>query len=557
MTLPLELFVLPFFAFLCYWPAINGPFLFDDRDAILHNEYVTGGQCRKVARSLWRGLTLWTYALQCIWPKTSRSFHIGNILLHSANGGIFQRIVLALGFDVVTADRGAILYIVLPFAANAVSYITGRAAILSGTFGLLGVWAILAGYPALALIALMWAIYAKEDGVGYAATFAAVMAWSGQWIWLLSLLGVLPYLWTKRDQILSLIRNDGHRNMIRGGLPGNMPQPDHAFTVLVETVLAFPNWIIGLGQSPYHGSGIKIPQIGRMVRSSMLLFVASILFHVVPDFRLPLILLTIGPWMLYVVIPSPDQLIEYRYYGSTAGAALLLTVLLAPANAFVWAGVIGYYASNTAWQSHAWNSGVNFWTAAIYRGRGEKSRAWQELGAEYKNAGKKAEAEVAFRRAIEMNPRLAPAMRNLSWMWVEQGKPAEALAQMKTCVEQCPEHPSAWEEYGYMLEMQHQPGEAEAAYRTAIALGEASPGPFMDIAIPRLGMLLFARQAYDEAAAIFARRVSTIEERWNLGWSLRLAGKIEEAREVMKGMPPEVQMKDNMVMPQQLQQVQA
>ncbi len=161
----------PFFAFLAYWPCVNGPFLFDDRDAILHNPEVVQGKIKPLLKTPFgRGLTLASYAVQSLWPKTSRSFHIVNILLHAVNGGICQRILLTLGFDLVTADRGAILYVVLPFAANTVSYITGRASMLSATFGLLGIWAILAGYPGLSLIALLWAIYAKEDGMGYVFT---------------------------------------------------------------------------------------------------------------------------------------------------------------------------------------------------------------------------------------------------------------------------------------------------------------------------------------------------------------------------------------------------
>lgn len=560
MTIPIEFLMLPFFAFLCYWPCINGPFLFDDRDAILHNESVTSGNWRLVFRSPWRGLTLGTYALQCLWPKTSRSFHIVNVLIHAMNGWIMQRVVLTLGYDLVTSDFAAILYICLPFAANAVSYIAGRAAILSATFGLLGLWAILTGYPALAALALLWAIWAKEDGMAFIGLFAAVHLWLGSpWFWLWIVIPLILIMAPRRKWmpaflysihwkcIRSLIRNDGHRNMMRAGLPGNLTQPDHAWTVFVETLSMFPRWMFGVSQSPYQGSGI--PASGRFARIlSVLAVIMGIeLFFLYPSFQIPLLLVAIGPWMLYMAIPCPDQLIEYRYYSCLAGITLLFTMMLAEAPSLVWAVVIGLMASLTAWQAHAWSSGVQFWTASIYRGRGEKSRSWQELGAEHKNAGRLVEAEAAFRKAIELNPNLAPAMRNLAWMWVQQNKMDDALAMMKNCTHRCPNHPSAWEEYGYMLEINKMFGEAEIAFRRALFLDPSAP-----LAEQRLGLILFAREAYPLAEERFRRRFDaapTLENRWNLMWTLRLSGKMDEAAELRKGLPPDVALNTEMVTP--------
>ena len=102
-----------------------------------------------------------------------------------------------------------------------------------------------------------------------------------------------------------------------------------------------------------------------------------------------------------------------------------------------------------------------------------------------------------------------------------------------------------------MLEMNQERDEAEVSYRKALDIDH-----HCELAANRLGMLYFAREAYPAAAEIFRHAVqlnARQEYRWNLGWSLRQAGRVEEAREAMNGIPREVQMYTDMVMPPQIQ----
>lgn len=564
--MPLEWLLLPLLAILSYLPAINGPFLFDDRDSVLNNAEIQSGNWIK---TLWYGhwtilldrrLTSLTYCLQAIWPKTSRSFHLVNVLLHAANGGLAMMIQRARGEDEVTIWLSGLLFVVGPFAVNAAGFITGRAAMLAASFGMLGVWAILIGHPLWALPLILPAVMAKEDAIVFLALFGVVSFMEGYWFWFV--FPVFPvfalsalsrherhtFLWKRLSS-----QQTGDMAMRRGGLPGSLPRWDHAVTVMVETVIHYPLWALGLKNAPYHGSGFEHPPLWKIAVAVSILAASGMCAFTIQASRLPLLLVWMGPWWIYVAAPVPDQLFEHRYYASAFGWSLLGP--LAGFRFEIWTAILITLASLTVWNANAWRDGVLMWTACLRRGSGEKSRAWQELGAEYKITGHPDKAIPCFQKALELNPRLAPAMRNLAWLAVDQRRMEDAESWLRLCTHQCPDFAPGWEELGRVLSMQKKVDPSDDMHRQALELDGQ-----LDYSHNRLGLKAYRERQWPQAISRFQQALAlaprSIEYRWNLACSLRADGQKEAAREVIQPLPHnetgaiQVQLNDSMIVPE-------
>ncbi len=105
--------------------------------------------------------------------------------------------------------------------------------------------------------------------------------------------------------------------------------------------------------------------------------------------------------------------------------------------------------------------------AWLYHGIGKLLQRWGRLD----------KAEAAYRRAIELEPSLGEAHRQLRILFAQQGRYEEALAAARSVVECNPEDAKLCYELGKLLQRQERLDEAEAAYRRAIelepSLGEA------------------------------------------------------------------------------------
>jgi tetratricopeptide (TPR) repeat protein len=211
--------------------------------------------------------------------------------------------------------------------------------------------------------------------------------------------------------------------------------------------------------------------------------------------------------------------------------------------------IIVFLASMTAWNAFAWRNGIEWWTASIRRGGGEQSRAWQELGTENQVIGKLDVAETCYLQALELNPDLAPARRNMAWMRVRQKRYEEAYTLIKECTERTPLHRHAWEDRGKVAEMAGNTEDSESSFRRAVALE-----PMHWASWNFLGKTLFSRKAYTEAAKCF-RIALTVHKhnsyRWNLAWALRGAGNQKESAEIMKTIPKQIAIDEHFIIPPQ------
>jgi superkiller protein 3 len=87
------------------------------------------------------------------------------------------------------------------------------------------------------------------------------------------------------------------------------------------------------------------------------------------------------------------------------------------------------------------------------------------------NAQKKPDEAIAcFRKAIELDPKLANAYSNLGAVLAQQGKPDEAIACYRKATEVDPKHVNAYSNLGSALANQGKLDDAVAALRKALEL---------------------------------------------------------------------------------------
>ncbi len=140
---------------MCYWPSLDGPFLFDDIPNLEHigdrggldsvdktMEFITSGQ----SGPLGRPLSLASFALNGqTWPTDARPFRITNLIIHLVNGllvFVLARLIFSTTHKLETAEKLALLCVTLwllhPLLVSTTAYIVQRMTQLCSLFTLAG-----------------------------------------------------------------------------------------------------------------------------------------------------------------------------------------------------------------------------------------------------------------------------------------------------------------------------------------------------------------------------------------------------------------------------------
>jgi Flp pilus assembly protein TadD len=140
-------------------------------------------------------------------------------------------------------------------------------------------------------------------------------------------------------------------------------------------------------------------------------------------------------------------------------------------------------------------------------------------------AGAASEALPLLKDLRSDYPSLAGPVINLGIVHAAAGRDAEAEAQFRRALEILPEHPAAWSELGIVLRRQGRLAEADEAYRRALAADPDYPlawrnrGVLLDLYLGRPGEALECYQRYlalvggTEADPQVARWVAELELR--------------------------------------------
>ena len=177
-------FVIILLCLLClgsYANSLNSGFIFDDKALIVSNPFVKSQTLpteifkkdifeHLVGKAsfglMYRPMQVLSYWLDHkVWGLKRFGFHLTNLILHLLNGILIYLILLKLFSDPKVAALASFLFIVHPLHVLVVSYISGRADLLSLLFILLSVFLFLKDLYALSVVSGIFALFSRENSL--------------------------------------------------------------------------------------------------------------------------------------------------------------------------------------------------------------------------------------------------------------------------------------------------------------------------------------------------------------------------------------------------------
>lgn len=151
-----------------------------------------------------------------------------------------------------------------------------------------------------------------------------------------------------------------------------------------------------------------------------------------------------------------------------------------------------------------------------------------EEGKAHQQAGRLADAERAYRLALDMAPGHPEALHLLGLVSYRQNRLPEALGYLNAAVEQQPSSPLYWFNLGVISQKANRPQEAMTAYQKAIALNSRYLEAHINLGnvLRDRGELAQSIKAYRTALTLNPSQADTHN---NLGVALKELGRIDEA----------------------------
>jgi len=132
----------------------------------------------------------------------------------------------------------------------------------------------------------------------------------------------------------------------------------------------------------------------------------------------------------------------------------------------------------------------------------QEPRAWNHLGLAYQTAGRPADAEQAYRRALAFDTNFATARFNLGCLLLEQQQSERALPELAAYTALAADAPMGWLKLGHAQLRANQAAAAERSFARALQLQAHWPE-----ALNGLGLSLAQRRRPAEAWPYFAAAV--------------------------------------------------
>ncbi len=541
-------------------PALwNGFVEWDDPVNLLNNPDYRGlgwPQLRWMFTSVlmghWIPLTWMTFGVDyLLWGMNPVGYHLTNLLLHTANAGVFYLLALRLlglatkGLGATTlrlgAGASALFFAIHPLRAESVAWATERRDVLSGLFFLLTILTYLKATEAegarrrrlLAGSVGFYALAVLSKSIVMTLPFVLILLdiyplrrlggpreWGGS---------AVRKVWGEKVPYLLLALAGGGMALyavwVNKYLTPLEPYPLPARMAMAFYSLWFYFWktLLPLGLSPLHELPARVSPLA-------------------PPFLLSAIavgILTGGLWLLrrrwpaglavwvsYGVILAPvsgipfhsgHQLAHDRYsYLSCLGWALLVgagvcAVLRArasgtvrPSFARLTAGTVAVWfvglAFLTGQQIQVWRDSDTLWRYAV-EFTPDCAVCHGNLGAFLVNQGHGALAIEHFERALALRPDRVKTHGNLGLALVNAGRPSEAVWHLQQVLERYPADVDALNNLSVALIRQGKPDEAIEHLRRAIWLNPAHVGTHTNLgaALANLGNSAEAAEHYRRA----------------------------------------------------------
>jgi len=476
------------------------------------------------ARRLWQSgllpgqeLSNLSFALNCAMNRTlglpdfhTTGFLVFNVLLHAANALLVYRLaerLLARGAGdpqsgPIIPAAAAALFAAHPIHSASVAYILQRRGVLAATFYLLGLlaclrlrsggsWSRRTLWLAAVLASFLLSIKCRNTALTFPFALLAIefclraaderalkraALWLGGGAALASLLCVLFLHGVGQVDFGPLRANRPVVNPVPWGVTEQF---------LTQCRVAAEYWGLLLLPLPGrlsidHDYPISRTVLDRGVLAALGLHVSLLIFALLAA-RRQRAAMAFGVLLFYVAllpgmfIPQPEQLVEYKVYLSSAGAALCAADLLQGAGigrrprllgttaVIVVAALILMNLKRNA----LYRDAVLLWADAAAKSPGN-DRAVGALAIALEERGRIAEAETAYRRAIEIRPDDPDHRYNLAKLLVAAGRTEEGLAEYRRILARRPEHFPARYNLANALYRDRRYEEAAEEYRTAL-----------------------------------------------------------------------------------------
>jgi len=417
-----------------YWPALNGPILFDDLNLPVFN-----GAALPSWMSYFSGVRpLYYLSLHLNYLVSGReifAYHLTNLALHFLTGGLVFYLLRQLLEQTGSTEReasrlalvGSLVFLLHPLQTEAVSYIASRSESLSTPFAYaaLAVLAAAGARPvgwarSASILALLAAgTLVKEPVVAMAAVILLVDHWRAErngsaglrGNWRLHLpMAVGAALGSVGLVVYVSSRSGGSAGLSLAGATWY----GYLFTQFKVIWIYIRLFMFPVGQNVDY----RISQSGRLLDPFAILGLAGLIVLLLAAWkfrnRYPLASLGVAVFLILLsptssVIPIADAAAERRAYLPSIGLLLILVEFLRRWRGPVWKNVVIYAAiallALATWQrNNAFGSMVAMWEDSA-RGNPRNARAWVHLGAAYVQAGRCSEAVSVFERAQRLGYR--------------------------------------------------------------------------------------------------------------------------------------------------------
>lgn len=522
-----------------YLPSVRGGFLYDDVHQIVENralqEPVSLGSL--LAADPARPLLTLSWALNhALGGLAPWHYHLVNVLIHAGNAALVAWLLLWMaGTSGRRELRGpalvaACIFAVSPMAAETVAYVSSRSTALAAF---------------LMLVTLRLAAPALGDGarrlpLPALGTFLLALLTKEEAVSLPLFLLLLDYFFVAGRNLGRVVRHArfhipflalpvlglAARRVVTGTwLPAPALDP---VRYLLTQAAAFPGYLtralIPVFPAFYRGApaaGLPpdLATVGLGLVGTGLIVAAVALRHRFADASFAVLWMAAGLLPSSSLVALKEMVVDHRAYLGMAGVCLVLGRLLwgrvRPAVLVVLLLVLGARSLHYEW---VLADPVRAWKDAVAHAPGSVE-AWIALGDAYQ-AANDVTAELAYKKAVGLDPWDARAWTNLGNFFLREHRFAEAESAMRRAAQDAPGDSRIHDNLGAIIEYLGRWQEAEKEYELAIA-GQPV------IASPRINLarVLIARGDYDRARALLesaksleidaqdARQIESLEAR--------------------------------------------
>jgi len=507
--------------FWIYWPALNGDWLWDDRDLIVNNVLVHDPD------GLWK---IWAEPTRLfdylplkvsvewiewrLWGDDTLGYHLTNVGLHLLSAFLLWHFLRKFGLR--HAWLGALIFTVHPIMVESVAWISELKNTLSLPFFLLAMSAWI-DYDArgrwtdygLALGLFLLALLCKTTMVMFPVVILLYAWWKRGRLGWADLRASAPFFAVSLAMGLITVwfldRTVGGHNVVLGGLISRLACAGLSIAFYfskcvlpLNLMTIYPKWIV---DPPSPLQFLPWPMLGGVLyllwtrRGSWgrhaLLGLGFFLINLAPFLGLKA-----GSYMSYSWVM--DHILYIPIIGliglAVAGVERVeaqLSATLRRAGAAIVAVALALMASACHGYAGLYVDLETLWGYNVARNP-EAALPHNDLGYALAQKGRTAEAIEQIRLAAQLDPRYADARQNLGLLLLHTGRAAEAVPEFQAAVQLSPTIAETHYNLGVALETVGRSLEAIDQYHQTLALNPGYMGAYNNLAIALAGQNRFA-----------------------------------------------------------------